>query len=257
MKDKMGYFSIFVFIGFILLAGFISWKNSEPVKTAAPTKDNIISSDSISRKINIDVKKFIVQIQEIRETRYHHIVQIPDTEYVEHNKGRYFIIDLKDTISGKVILFPEGEYTFNNNDWLVLSAFDEVYNTIISKISKNVKCKIFIEGQADKKGDNSFVRTFEPGFAFTQIVYNPKVLKTNDRFISYSNREDTLLLKEPLRNSDLPLLRGNFLKIKISQYPEMPQLVLLEGGVSSKTGPEYRNGKILLFIADENRNIRN
>ena len=210
-----------------------------------------IKSDSINIKIKVDADKLLFEINANRKTTYYEITQIPNKEYVKGYSGSYFIIDLKDAVSQTILLFPAGEYTYSENEWRFVKALDNVKSIIWSGILKNTDFKIFIEGQADSNGNTSFQRESDTKYVFHSIQYCPTYKSENSSRICYDSNRSTKIFSKSLHNSDLPLLRAAYLNELLLIYGHIPTPVILEGNVENKNGEIYRNGKIILFIAEK------
>ena len=209
--------------------------------------DDTVISDSTSENIELDVKELKLKINNVRVTKYSNITQLTTDEYVKGNKGLYYAIDLKDSVSQTILLFPAGEYSYKDNEWTIIKALDNVKSTVWTGILKNVNYKIFIEGQADLAGDKTFSRKFLPNNLYNKVEYYPTYKSSSDKYY-YDSTYKSKTLSEPLTNSDLPLLRASYLTEKLLTYGDIPKPIILEGEVKDKIGADYRNGKIILFI---------
>jgi hypothetical protein len=248
MNKILKYSGLFGLIVFFILAVYLLTQKSCKDNSNKPILDGRIISDSIIETSEIDVKELKIKITNVRNSKYAEITQMPTYEYVKGNKGIYYAIDLKDSATQTIILFPAGEYSFNENEWSVIKSLDNVKSTVWIDILKNVKYKIFIEGQADKTGDKTFNRKFLPKYKYDSVRFHPTIKSILGNTFYYDSATITKILIEPLKNIDLPLLRASYLADKLSSYGDIPKPIVLEGEVKEKVGADYRNGKILLFI---------
>lgn len=248
MSKILKYSGLIGLLVFFILAIFLLTQKSCQDKSNNPKLDERIVNDSTSETTEFDVKELKIKMTNVRNSKYADIIQMTTNEYVRGNKGFYYAMDLKDSISQTILLFPAGEYSYKDNEWKVVKSLDNIKTTVWTGILKNVNYKIFIEGQADQTGDETFSRKFLPQNKYNFIsFYSTYKSKTDSKFF-YDSIMTTKTLTEPLKNIDLPLLRASFLSEKLSSYGDIPKPIILEGEVKDKVGADYRNGKIILFV---------
>jgi hypothetical protein len=241
----LGIIVIFIFGLYILI------QRSCDKGTLNPKLEDRIINDTKHNTYDFDLMDLKLKVNEYRDTKYADITEMTNHEYVKGNIGIYYSVDLKDSDSPAptVILFPAGEYSYKDNDWKFVKSLDNVKATVLSGILKGKKYKIFIEGQADKAGDNTFTRKFLPNYAYRKIDFYPTYKSNISTTFFYDSTPTTVTLTEPLKNTDLPLLRASYLNEKLLRYgDEIPKPIILEGEVKNGVGAEYRNGTIILFI---------
>jgi len=248
MSKLLKYSGLIGTVAFLILAIFILTQRSCEKKNSNFISNDKVISDSTSSSTELEFENWKLKINDTKVNKYRDIYQIPTDEYVKGNKGIYLAIDLKDSISQTIILFPSGEYSFRDNEWKVIKSLDNVKSTIWADIPKSIKYKIFIEGQADITGDKTFSRKFLHNYVFDKIDYYSTFKSFSKSEIQYDSTSTTRNLFEPLKNTDLPLLRAAYLKKKLLQLDVKTKPLILEGEVTDKIGADYRNGKIILFV---------
>jgi len=197
----------------------------------------------------IPVEKWVESFEIKRP--YWEAVFHPDNEVVKGYKGRYFEIQLKDAEQNVKLLFGPGEYFMDKNDFRsnygsTIGAFvSEALNAM--KKTDRSKIQLFVQGSADIVGQKTFRGKLDKNYFYEDINVLP--LDTEgDGFLS-----DPSNLKIPVgdfRNTDLPNLRGNFLREMIGIYSKKLQPVLLEGQVKDVANKDDRNAVIYLFIPE-------
>lgn len=175
----------------------------------------------------------------------------PDNEVVEGMKGRYFIIKLKDADKNVKLLFEPGKYymdksKFRDTYGSTIGIFvTETLNAMSETERENVK--LFIQGSADIVGNSTFRGNMNSKYLYNNVDVLPQNEDTDD----FSNGTKTLEIPEKsFRNSDLPNLRGQFLKEMIMVYSSKLDPIILEGEVKQVTNKEDRNAIIYLFIPE-------
>lgn len=176
----------------------------------------------------------------------------PDDEVVEGYKGRYFQVRLKDAEKNVKLLFGPGEYFMDKSDFRdnygsTIGAFVTEALHSLKKADKG-KVKLFVQGSADIVGQNTFKGNLDNRFMYSEV----KVLPQKEGSDSFeSTPANKSIPATSFRNTDLPDLRGNFLKEMISIYSKKLDPILLEGKVKEVANKGDRNAVIYLFIPEE------
>ena len=176
----------------------------------------------------------------------------PDDEVVEGYKGRYFKISLKDAEKNVKLLFGPGEYfmkksDFRDNYGSVIGAFvTEALHSL--KKSEKGMVKLFVQGSADIVGQNTFRGKLDSKYFYDEVTVLPQNPET-DGFSGTPALKS--ISKQSFTNTELPDLRGNFLKEMISIYSKKLEPILLEGSVKEAANKGDRNAVIYLFIPEE------
>jgi len=175
----------------------------------------------------------------------------PDDEVVQGYKGKYFQVKLKDAEKNVKLLFGPGKYFIKKSDFrnsygsTIGSFVAEALN--FTKKDNESKVVLFIQGSADIVGQKTFRGQLNNDFLYTNVT----VLPQKDGSDSFG---ETAISKEiptkDFKNSDLPDLRGNFLKEMISVYSKNLKPILLEGAVKKEVDKGERNAVIYLFIPE-------
>ncbi|MEM1121962.1 MAG: hypothetical protein AAGJ18_16035, partial [Bacteroidota bacterium] len=176
----------------------------------------------------------------------------PDNEVVKGYVGKYFQIQLKDAQKNVKLLFGPGEYfmektTFRENYGATIGAF-VVEALRAMKKSDMDKVKLFVQGSADITGNATFKGKMDDSYLYESV----EVLPQNADKETFANiAKSKSIALQNFRNSDLPDLRGNYLKEMISVYSKKLKPILLEGEVKQVKGEGERNAVIYLFIPAE------
>ena len=177
----------------------------------------------------------------------------PDDEVVEGFKGKYFEVQLKDAEKNVSLLFRSGKtYFMDKKD------FREKYGSTIGAFVTEAlhymrkadegAVKLFVQGSADISGQETFRGKLDERYFYEEVTVLPK--KEDDETF-FSKEVNKTIPQQGFTNSDLPDLRGNFLKEMISIYSRKLKPVLLEGAVQEVKGEKERNAVIYLFFPEE------
>ncbi len=227
------------------------------VEEVATIKEIVEEQETLQEVLGDDLELEIVKPEQWSEgfsveREYWEAVFHPDDEIVEGYKGRYFEVRIKDSEKNVKLLFGPGEYYMDKTDFRdsygpVISAFvtEALYG--MRQLEREL-IQLFVQGSADITGQNTFRGNLVNSFPYTEVTFLP-----------YKDDSDDF---EPMpiaveipatgfTNSDLPNLRGNFLREMISAYSKKLQPLLLEGAVTNEVNTDDRNAIIYLFIPEE------
>lgn len=241
---------------FISTSEITSWFNNlgELKKSIAPILSSILIgliSYGIAQKISIqkppplivkerNVEEFKDSLRQFKGLYYS--TQLPGNQIVQNNTGSYYLIDLVNTKNNEILLFKRGKYIKNalNRDFgMSINAFLTDFDYLKKK---NLNPKIYIKGSADKLGDDTFRGYFEPHNVYRKIYFHP--IRTSSMFEA---RIDSVLVREPFRNAELPILRSEFLKA-ILKNPYGYESEILEGEVTIDIDANDRNVNLILYV---------
>lgn len=110
------------------------------------------------------------------------------------------------------------------------------------------KVKLFVQGSADITGHATFKGKMDERYMYESVQVLPQ---NADKETFASVAKDKTIAAQNFKNSDLPDLRGNYLKEMISVYSKKLKPILLEGAVKKVKGEGERNAVIYLFIPEE------
>ncbi|MEM9819673.1 MAG: hypothetical protein AAF985_01320 [Bacteroidota bacterium] len=208
--------------------------------------------EEFGKKIELETVPVETWVESFEIKRpYWEAVFHPDDEVVKGYKGRYFQVQLKDADKNVKLLFGPGEYymdkaDFRDNYGSTIGAFvTETLNAM--KKSDRSKIQLFVQGSADIVGQQTFRGKLDQNYYYEAVTVLP-VDGEGEGFLS-----DPSTLEIPVkgfRNTDLPNLRGNFLREMIGIYSKKLQPVLLEGQVKDVANKDDRNAVIYLFIPE-------
>lgn len=186
------------------------------------------------------------------EREYWDAVFHPDDEVVEGYKGRYFQVKLKDAEKNVKLLFGPGEYYMDKSDFRdnygsTIGAFVKESLHALKKSDRD-KILVFIQGSADIAGHKTFRGNLDKKYFYDEVTVLPHD-EDEDHFSNTS--ADKEIPEKGFKNTDLPNLRGQYLKEMIRIYSKKIDPILLEGKVKKENDEEERNAVIYLFIPDE------
>ena len=164
----------------------------------------------------------------------------PDKEMIRGRQGRYYVVDMKNAMSGIRYHFEGGKYTLARSSQEFRSSLNTFVADILSKFEGNVRYDLYVRGSADIK---PYEGRFEPGQEFRTINFLKNL--GGDK---YGVDTGLRTVGDVVRNLDLPDLRAAFLqKIVADSYP-LKRPIILEGAVSPKADDRDRNVELLLFV---------
>lgn len=208
-----------------------------------------------SKAAGKDKVPYLAGVEEVREklnaiysTKHFEIFRYTGDELVQGYQGIYYWIDIKDAVAGEPIKFEEGEYTIEDYSKKFLKSINKFGDEVLKKLKHKVPYKIFIKGQADRLGNKTFSRSFDPDFRPGKIKYYERLKGGGDtKFLPSIGITQA---KEPIYNRDLPNLRAAFIQKKFHDlYKEERGLTaILEGDVALEISEEYRNAILILWV---------
>ena len=165
---------------------------------------------------------------------------LPSDELISGQKGKYYLVDLKNADAGEKFFFPAGKYTLGRSNPAFARALSGFVNGVLDKLEGNTRYSIFVRGSADNV---PFRGRMERDNKFEEVRYLREV--SSDTFGPATGRHT---FTRTIRNNDLPNLRAAFLQRVVSTaYPVKPPVVL-EGEVTGKRDAEDRNVSLVLFV---------
>lgn len=171
------------------------------------------------------------------------IEALAEPELVGGRKGRYYLVELKNAKTGDRFTFDSGKYTFQSAWGTYKASFNSFAADVLKQLEPHARFDIYVRGSADAQ---AYEGQLEPGFEYRKITYLPSTRGT------YLPRPATVAVTPVVKNTDLPNLRGEYLRGYLAElYPAKPAM-LLEGVVTKKDNPAARNTELILFIAWDN-----
>ena len=166
---------------------------------------------------------------------------IGEPEFVAGKPGRYYLIELKGLKSGQRFTFDSGKYTFQSSRNDYKASFDTFASDVLKQLEGQANFDLLVRGSADAQ---AYSGVLEPGFVYRKLSYLPSVAKGK-----YLGNPATVAVNATVKNSDLPNLRGEYLRNYLSDlYPTKPA-TMLEGTVTKKDSPAARYTELILFVA--------
>jgi hypothetical protein len=166
---------------------------------------------------------------------------LADPEFVAGRAGRYYVVELKGLKSGQRFTFDSGKYTFQSQRGDYKASFDTFAADVLRQLEGRAKFDMYVRGSADAQ---SYQGQLEPGFEYRKLTYLPSVSRTK-----YLGNPANVSVNAIVKNTDLPNLRGEYLRGFLGElYPTKPA-ILLEGIVTKKDNPAARNTELILFVA--------
>jgi hypothetical protein len=169
------------------------------------------------------------------------IEAITDPEFVAGRTGKYYVVELKGLKSGDRFTFDSGKYTFQSRRAEYKAAFNTFATDVLKQLEGQAKFEMYVRGSADAQ---AYYGQLEPGFEYRKLTYLPSVSKAK-----YLANPATVAVNAIVKNTDLPNLRGEYLRGFLAElYPTKPA-TLLEGQVTKKDNPAARNTELILYVA--------
>jgi hypothetical protein len=174
-------------------------------------------------------------------TNTYKIEALAETEYVDGRSGRYYLVELRGAKTGQRFTFDSGKYTFQGQRSDYKASFNSFAGDVLKQLEGQSKFEMFVRGSADAQ---AYSGQLEPGFEYRKITYLPSVGRGK-----YLANAATVAVAGTVKNTDLPNLRGEYLRGYLAElYPTKPA-VLLEGQVTKKDNPAARNTELILYVA--------
>ena len=190
-----------------------------------------------------DLKRLRDQMAAQMQTDHFDVSTYPDNELIRGQKGRYYVIDLKDaSANGVRFQFEPGKYVISARQKRFRKALNELAQKILQQVDGKVEYRILVRGSAD--ASPTFRGRFEPDHEYTNIRYMRNLGRER-----YVNEFGTMQIDGPtFKNSDLPNLRAAFLQDTVVKVYPLNKPVILEGSVTSRVDQSDRNVELMLYI---------
>ena len=167
------------------------------------------------------------------------IESMSETELVDGRKGRYYLVELKNPKTGDRFTFDSGKYTFQSSRTAYKSSFNAFAADVLKQLEGQAKFELLVRGSADAQSYNG---QLEPGFEYRKISYLPS---TRGKYLA---NLATTNVSQTVKNTDLPNLRGEYLRGFLAELFPVSKATLLEGYVTKKDNPAARNTELILFV---------
>ena len=168
------------------------------------------------------------------------IEPLGEPELVAGRRGTYYSVELTNAKSGERFIFDSGKYTFQSNRAAYKASFNSFAGDVLKVLDGKAKVDLFVRGSADAQ---PYTGALEPGFEFKKVSYLPS---SRGKYLA---GPAVMPVDSVVKNTDLPNLRGEYLRAFLSQlYPSAPATIL-EGQVRKKESAAARNTELILFVA--------
>jgi len=162
---------------------------------------------------------------------------------IDPEKEKYFVIDLKKTLTEETLIFQINEHKIDN----FYSDYGKSIKNFIADVKKlkvkGYNCSIYFVGRADSTGQKNFKRTLtEP----LKLKIHKSI--NNDKF-KFSSEFTEITIPDTFYNNHLPELRSWFLKQQVENNLDFEiKTEILEGKVENQSNAMFRNSTIILYI---------
>ena len=164
---------------------------------------------------------------------------LTEPELVMGRRGKYYVIELKNSNSGDRFTFDSGKYTFQSSRGAFKASFHSFAADVLKQLEGRAKFSLYVRGSADAQ---AYTGALEPGFEYRSLSYLPS---SRGKYLA---NLATAPVPQIVRNAELPNLRGEYLRKYLGElYPSAP-ISLLEGTVTKKDNPAARNTELILFV---------
>lgn len=167
------------------------------------------------------------------------IEAMSEPELVDGRKGRYYLVELKNPKTGDRFTFDSGKYTFQSSRGAYKTSFNAFAADVLKQLEGQTKFDLFVRGNADAQ---SYSGQLEPGFEYRKISYLPS---SRGKYLA---NLATANVPQTVKNTDLPNLRGEYLRGFLAELFPVSKATLLEGSVTKKDNPAARNTELILFV---------
>jgi hypothetical protein len=149
----------------------------------------------------------------------------------------------------RVITFEKGKYVIKNSEKYDKS-LTEFYNNVAYQIEKgNYNYRLFIKGEADYLGNDTFQGAFVANYVFKKICYLPRYGNSESLYLpTVSSPCQTV--SEPFENDKLPNLRAKFFQ-KMLEKNKFLSVEILDGTVSEIISEKKRNVTFMMYLPPE------
>jgi len=162
-----------------------------------------------------------------------------EPELIDGRKGRYYLIELKNAKTGDRFTFDSGKYTFQSSRAAYKASFNAFAADVLKQLEGQAKFDLFVRGSADAQAYNG---QLEPGFEYRKISYLPS---SRGKYLA---NLATTNVSQSVKNTDLPNLRGEYLRGYLGELFPTAKATLLEGYVTKKDNPAARNTELILYV---------
>ncbi|MEL6422640.1 MAG: hypothetical protein AAFQ42_09385, partial [Pseudomonadota bacterium] len=174
------------------------------------------------------------------ETDDYEVEVLPDNEVIRGQRGKYYVVDLKDAAQGIKFRFPGGKYTLARSDAAFRKALNSFVGDIAKKLEGGVRFGFFVRGSADSV---PFRGRQLDDYRYEEVRYLKSVGDGR-----YRLGAETRQIETAIRNPDLPFLRARFLKDVVAQTYPVSAPVVLEGYITDRADQEDRNVELILYV---------
>jgi hypothetical protein len=167
---------------------------------------------------------------------------LAERELLNGQPGRYYSIELRQPKTGNRIAFESARYTLQGNAREEFNgAFQGFEADVLRQLEGHVTFDLFVRGTADQQ---SYTGAMEKGFEYSKAAYLPNTGRGQ-----YLMAPAIIGLNSTVKNSDLPYLRGEFLRSVVAQLYPTKTVMALEGPMLKKVTSAARNTEIVLFVS--------
>jgi hypothetical protein len=209
------------------------------------------SGQGIPNKIKYK-EKLVIETDIIKTSIEREFDIIPNTELVQGNKGKYYIINLTDSISNKRILFKSGRYVQDEQlEGNFISALNKFRRQVLENLESKdstVNYKLFVLGSADIRGEKTWKDSFDSKYKYNNIQCYKYIGEESASKSQFSQEKITRSVVEPIKVKDLPNLRAAYTKEKFEAIAhEFKKPELLDGRIYPFEDKNQRNAILILF----------
>lgn len=210
----------------------VMFKDGDPKKEVAPPK--------------VDARETLAALKKALDGRMatpnYRVELLAERELLNGQPGRYYSIELRQPKTGNRIAFDSARYTLQGNARDEFNgAFQGFAADVLRQLEGNVVFDLYTRGSADQQ---SYTGAMEKGFEYSKAAYLPNTGRGQ-----YLLAPATIGLNTTVKNSDLPYLRGEFLRSAVTQLYPAKTIMSLEGTMLKKVTAAARNTELVLFVA--------
>ncbi len=232
------------------LAAFAPGVQAIPSGTTGAIVEPVMLKDSTTnREIappKVDATETLAALKKALDGRMatpnYRVELLADRELLNGQPGRYYSIELRQPKTGNRIAFESARYTLQGNarDEFT-TAFQGFEADVLRQLEGQTEFDVYVRGSADSQ---SYTGAMEKGFEYARATYLPTTGRGQHLLTPA-----TIGLNSIVKNSDLPHLRGEFLRSTVAQLYPAKTVLALEGTMLKKVTAAARNTELVLFVA--------
>jgi len=224
----------------LVLTGVGLWLGIFMVLRSCTPPPSPIANQLVTQSVFVQLQQ---RLDEGTRTNSYVERRLPHRELVQNDSGRYYLIDLRDPMTGDSIFFDLGKYRKDVFSASFTRAWARVDEDIIKPMRRaGVRYQVFVVGSADTIGSQASRLGNLMDSAPKHVTVFPRSPENPEVFVS-DPRE--LVIPVEYNNSHLPNLRASFIQDRLRDAGVSS--TILDGSVHESYQGEDRNAVIVVY----------